>query len=116
MEQKQPGDSGDDKQIAYWSALRAVDLRVSSLERAMQQIKDEMRDIVTDAVRQSMPTATLSDDEHHWVRLAIQREAQMIAFRRAVIEKSLIGLVWAGIIAVGIVAREYAIAHGMWRP
>jgi hypothetical protein len=47
--------------------------------------------------------------------MAIAREAQMIAFRRAVIEKTLIGLVWAGIIGLGIVFREYAIAHGMWK-
>lgn len=81
----------------------------SDLEQAV------IREWIREAVQESMPQNTLSADEHVWVKLAIQREAQMIAFRRAVIEKTLIGLVWAGIIGLGIVVREYLIAHGMWR-
>lgn len=49
----------------------------------------------------------LSDDEQRWVRMAIKREAQSIAFRQAVIEKSLAGLVWAGIAFLGYLALEF---------
>lgn len=76
---------------------------------------EDVRALIRNAVQESMPRTTLSDDEHAWVKLAIQREAQMIAFRRAVIEKTLAGLLWAGIVALGLILREYAIAHGMWR-
>ena len=34
----------------------------------------------------------LSDDEQRWVQMAIKKEAQSIAFRNAVIEKSIISL------------------------
>ena len=37
--------------------------------------------------------STLTDDEQRWVRMAIKKEAQSIAFRTAVIEKSIMGLV-----------------------
>ena len=35
----------------------------------------------------------LSEDELRWVRMAIKKEAQTIAFRTAVIEKSLLGVI-----------------------
>ena len=34
----------------------------------------------------------LTDEEQRWVQMAIKKEAQSIAFRNAVIEKSIIGL------------------------
>lgn len=46
---------------------------------------------LTEAVK-VIPTV-LSDDEQRWVRLAIKKEAQSIAFRTAIIEKSLLGVV-----------------------
>lgn len=55
------------------------------------------------------PASALSDEEQLWVRLAIKKEAQSIALRRAIIEKSLSGLVWAGVVAVGYGIKEAAI-------
>lgn len=46
---------------------------------------------IAEAIKK-IPTV-LSDDEHRWVRMAIQKEAQSIAFRTAVIEKSLFGVI-----------------------
>ena len=46
---------------------------------------------ITEAVK-SIPS-TLSDEEQRWVRMAIKKEAQSIAFRTAVIEKSLLGVI-----------------------
>ena len=106
----------DDERAAFWKAVHTVDDRVTALESAMSTRNELMRDTIQAAVREAMPTALLSDDEHRWVQLAIRREAQMIDFRRAVIEKSLTGLIWAAIVAGGLILREYAIAHGMWRP
>lgn len=74
-----------------------------------------MREWIREAVQESMPQSMLTPEEHAWVKLAIRREAQMIDFRRAVIEKTLAGLIWAGIVGLGIAVREYLISHGMWR-
>ena len=106
----------DDERASFWSAVHTVDDRVTRLEAKVTERIDMTREDIREAVRAAMPTALLSEEEHRWVQLAIRREAQMIDFRRAVIEKSLAGLAWAAIVALGLVVREYAIAHGMWRP
>jgi len=54
---------------------------------------------ITDAVK-AIPSP-LSDDEQRWVRLAIKKEAQSIAFRTAIIEKSLLGVV--AMIGAGVI-------------
>ena len=46
---------------------------------------------ITFAIKE-MPV-TLSDDEQRWVRMAIKKEAQSIAFRTAIIEKSFLGVI-----------------------
>ena len=106
----------EDERAAFWAAVHATDDRVTDLRARFEERDSMTLDMIQDAVRAAMPKAMMTDEEHVWVKMAIQREAQMIAFRRAVIEKTFIGLVWAGIIGLGIVIREYAIAHGIWRP
>lgn len=106
----------EDERKSIWAAVGLNSDRITALEAIVKDRDESMREIIREAVRAAMPKALLTDEEHGWVKLAIQREAQMSAFRRAVIEKSFIGLVWAGILGIGIMIREYAIAHGVWRP
>lgn len=101
---------------AIWKALHVNSDRITELEGIVSTRNELMRDAIKSAVQDAMPKALLSDDEHTWVRMAIQREAQMASFRRAVIEKTMLGLIWAGIVGLALMLREYAIAHGMWRP
>lgn len=105
----------DDERASFWKAVHTVDDRVTGLEAVVNTRNEMMRESIREAVADAMPKALMTDEEHAWVKLAIQREAQMIAFRRAVIEKTFIGLIWAGLAAVAVIVREYAIAHGMWR-
>lgn len=106
----------DDERAAFWKAVHTVDDRVTALEVVVNTRNDLMRESIQAAVKEAMPKSLLSDEEHRWVQLAIERQVQMIAFRRAVIEKTLLGLIWAGIIAAGLVVKDYAVSHGMWRP
>ena len=46
---------------------------------------------ITTALKEHV--VVLSDDEQRWVQMAIKKEAQTIAFRTAVIEKSLLGVI-----------------------
>jgi hypothetical protein len=50
----------------------------------------------------------LTSEEQTWVKMAIAREANAVTFRRAVIEKTVIGLVWAALIWVGAAVLAYA--------
>ena len=54
----------------------------------------------------------LSDDEQRWVRMAIQKEAQSIKYRQAIIEKTLSGLVWAALLGFAYMLKEWASNHG----
>lgn len=65
------------------------------------------------AFAQAMPhQPCLSHEEHQWVQLAIQKEAQSIRLRQAIIEKTLGSLVWAGIVGAGMILLEYLRNHG----
>jgi hypothetical protein len=57
--------------------------------------------------------STLSEDEERWVKMAIQKEAQSIELRKAIIEKTLIGLVWAFFIGAGYVLLDFLRGHGV---
>ena len=62
---------------------------------------------------QTFPIAPqLSDEELQWVRLAIKREAQSIALRQAIIEKTIAGLAWFFICAIGYLVVDFANNHG----
>lgn len=73
---------------------------------------------VAEAINNTIPSP-LSLDEAQWVRMAIRKEAQSIAFRQAVIEKTTGALIVAAVVTIGgfiwTVLREYGIAHG-WKP
>ena len=65
------------------------------------------------STRTSAPA--LSDEEQRWVRMAIQREAQSIDFRNAVIKKSLGSMMWALMLGLGYLALDFLRSHG-FRP
>ena len=77
-----------------------------------KQERDELVAEIAAAVRSRHSDASLSDEEMRWVRLAIQREAQSIELRKAIIEKSLAGLVWMCILGIGSVFLSWATDHG----
>lgn len=80
-----------------------------------QQERDELISAIAAACRPRSTDCPLSDDEQRWVRMAIKKEAQSIALRQAIIEKSLTGLVWAAIVGMGAMFLQWATAHG-YRP
>ena len=100
----------------FWKALHMNSDRITELEAIVNTRNEMMRESILSAVREAMPSSLLSDDEHRWVKLAIEREAQSIRFRSAVIQHTTTGLVWAAIVGVGFIVREWAVARGLWKP
>lgn len=74
-------------------------------------LRGMVREEVAQAIRDNVPTA----EEREWITLAMRREARREKLHAAIIEKSLAGLVWAGIVGIGAMAYEYLKAHG-WKP
>lgn len=54
----------------------------------------------------------LTEEEQQWVRLAIEDQKDRAKMRKAIIEKSLAGLVWSGLVGLGIIILDYMKAHG----
>lgn len=76
-------------------------------------LSQEDRDsLVQDIVKALAVTPQLNDEELMWVRLAIQREAQSIKLRQAIIEKTFAGLIWAGLVGLGYLIVDFLKSHG----
>lgn len=67
---------------------------------------------VAAAIKAVESTPVLTDEEQQWVRLAIQKEAQSIKLRQAVIEKTLAGLAWSSLVGLGYIVAEFLKNHG----
>ena len=65
------------------------------------QTKEELLTLLKEVVVEAVEAHPLSDEEVKWVRMAIQAEANRAAFRKAVIEKTFVGLISAGVLAGG---------------
>jgi len=79
------------------------------------QMVEAVRTVVAEAVADALPKNVLTEEERQWVRLAIQREAQSIKLRQAVIEKTLTGLIWAALAGAGVMFADWVRMHG-WKP
>lgn len=89
--------------------------RQDSNERRIDELRADLPSQIREALDSCLAAHMLSEDERQWVRLAIKRQAQSINLRQAIVEKSLTGLVWAGIVGLGTVIYEYLKGHG-WKP
>lgn len=95
----------EDERARVWAAIDFNGERITEL-------RESMRDVIKEAVQEAMPTALLSDDERRWVQLAIKKEAQSIAFRQSVINKTLLGLIWALIAGAGYIVKGWLESKG----
>jgi len=72
--------------------------------------REEFIKDVASAIRAADPV--LTEEEVQYVRMALEKQAQSIKLRRAVIEKTLSGLVWAFIVGAFYMLVEWAKNHG----
>lgn len=73
--------------------------------------KDDLVLLLQQAVRDAVEAHPLSDEEIQWVRMAIEAEAKRAAFRKAVIEKTFIGLVSSALLGLCMYAVEFFRMH-----
>lgn len=73
--------------------------------------KDELVKLLKEVVKEAVETHPLSDEEVQWVRMAIEAEAKRAAFRKAVIEKTFVGLMSSALIGVCLYAAEFFKSH-----
>jgi hypothetical protein len=73
--------------------------------------KEELLAMLKEVVLEAVEAHPLSPDEVHWVRLAIKAEVDRAALRKAIIEKTLTGLVWTVLCAIGVYFIDWFSAH-----
>jgi len=73
--------------------------------------KDELKSLLKEVIADAVETHPLSDDEVQWVRMAIQAQADRATLRKAIIEKSLAGLVWAALLTGGGYFLDFIAKH-----
>lgn len=100
--------NNNEERDRVWRAIEANGVRIDDL-------RDSMRETITQAVKDAMPRALLTDEEHRYVQTAIKRESQRVAFRQSVIDKTLTGLVISLLGGLLVMTKEYLVAHG-WKP
>jgi len=107
-QQQYRDDIGSREAVALANMITANERRIDALvDSVPQQIETAMTELI-DKLNGRLP----SEEERQWAKLAIQKEAQSIKLRQAIIEKSLTGLIWAGIAGIGYMLREWATNHG----
>ena len=67
---------------------------------------------IAEALKPNPPSIELSEDEIRALKLLIKRQERSIELRRAIIEKSLTGLIWSAIVFVGYMIKEWLTLHG----
>ena len=69
-------------------------------EDRLAHTKENLTDLIKEAVADALRVHPLSTEEVKWVRLAIQAEAERAELRKAIIEKSLAALIWSGVVGI----------------
>ena len=73
--------------------------------------KEDLVILLKEAISEYAEAHPLSPDELQWVRMAIKAEADRAALRKAIIEKSLAGLVWVALLTGGGWLVDYVASH-----
>lgn len=118
-----PGDAerrvgeliGPARHLRVESACREASVLADMLagsDRRIDEIIEQLPDRIEGAVGRAMAAShQLTAEQHQWVLLAIQREAQSIRLRQAIIEKTLAGLVWAAVVGLGVLVYHGAVDY-----
>jgi hypothetical protein len=73
--------------------------------------KEDLISLLKEAISEYAEAHPLSADETQWVRMAIKAEADRAKLRKAIIEKSLAGLVWVALLTGGGWLVDYVASH-----
>jgi hypothetical protein len=68
---------------------------------------------LTNVLRQREAENNLSSEELAWVKNAIKAQNEMAQLRKAIIEKTLAGLIWAAVLGLGYLFVDFLRNHGL---
>jgi CHASE3 domain sensor protein len=111
--------SPDDEREAFWKALHLNSDRITELEAVVNTRNEMMRESIQSAVRDAMPKTLVSDYEHAFLRMLMEREERSAKFQQRVIDSS---VVWAVPTLLGGIlwilwklVSAWLSARGLWK-
>lgn len=94
--------------------LAAISAHVQRLDERIHEMHLSFSTAVRAMIADAVSEHSLSPEQKRFVELAIQREAQSIDLRNAVIKHTTTGLIWLLLLWIGSIVLEYLRAHG-WK-
>jgi hypothetical protein len=98
----------------------AESARVDQLERALRYLgerqtalEERIPPLIEHSVKAALTDRVPSADAMRWIQGAIREQAERAAIRRAIIEKTLTGLVWLAVIGLGAAIWD-SVRHNLW--
>lgn len=70
-------------------------------------LEERIPPLIEHAVKAYLAGAALTEDERRWIKAAIQAQGERAELRKAVIEKTLSGLIWSAIVTMGYALWVY---------
>ena len=97
-----PMDPDDFATIPIERQVRIIRDMMGAEERRLDRTIDELPELVKHAVLEALKERPqMTEEEHEYLKIATKAAAQRVKLRAAIIEKSLSGLVWLMLSAIG---------------
>jgi hypothetical protein len=87
---------------------------IDILDKRVDRLVADTPDRVSVLVAEHMKGG-LDEDHVRWVKIMVEKQAQSVKLRQAVIEKSMVSLVFLLLGWFGLVVYDYMVKHG-WKP
>lgn len=105
-----PRDHQDMRDVPIQRQVDVLRDMVGGEERRLDRTIDELPALVKEAVLDALKERPqMSEEEHEYLKIATKAAAQRYKLRQAVIEKTLAGLIWAGIAAAAAVTWQVVV-------
>ena len=102
-----PPPTGRHTGVSLERQVEALRDMADAEERRLDRTIDELPALVKQAVLEALKERPqMSEEEHEYLKIATKAAAQRVKLRQAVIEKTLAGLVWGGLLAMGWAAWQ----------
>lgn len=84
---------------------------IIAVDRRCEQTHEDLPEMISSAVAKHLEERALSPEQRQFLLMLIKREERRDALRKAVIEKTVTGLMWSLVVAAGVILREWFQSH-----
>lgn len=91
---------------------------IAEIEKRQDHLEDDLPAFIKKTFEETINNRVLTDEQREWVRLSVEAAGRRAQLQRAIIEKTLAGLLWVILAALGTAAYKqfmaWIVSHG-WK-